>query len=77
MLFCMSYSYKNQENIDFIDVLMQKGAKFYLSSAPVQRYAMSNFMISYLVGYFKKPMIGMLKQKGIDLESDASMNFMR
>lgn len=77
MVFSYAYSYKNDEYLAFIDFLIQKGARFYLSSAPVQRYAAANYMIAVLTGQLKKPVIGILKQKGIDLESDASLNFMR
>jgi ankyrin repeat protein len=77
MMFCWVYSYKKTENIEFVKYMIQKGARPYISNAPIQRYAAANFMSNQFVALMKKPFFGILKQQGIDIEGDASLSFIK
>jgi ankyrin repeat protein len=77
-IFCMAYSGKEPENISFLNYLIEKGAKHYLQLSPIKRYAAASFMIYFMTSTSqRKAMMEQMKKVGINLEGDASLNFLK
>ena len=77
-IFCLAYSGKEPANAEFLNYLIEKGAKPYMQSSPIKRYTAATYMNFVMASTSqRKPMKEHMKKAGIDLEGDSSLNFLK